>query len=123
MTIQRRAALQYANQISDANLPILWHGKTMDASPEKRISREDSLGLVQYLSKMVGNGYRIVTWNGLQFDFDILAEESGDAAKSMGLPGKPEGMSGSQAPRLWADGHFKEVLEYVAQDCGVAVPG
>ena len=38
------------------------------------------------------------------------------AAQGMGLPGKPPGMSGFKAPQLWAQGHFKEVLAYVAQD-------
>ena len=31
---------------------------------------------MQYLATQVENGYTIVTWNGLGFDFDILAEES-----------------------------------------------
>jgi hypothetical protein len=102
--------------------------------------------LVQYLSKMVADGFTILTWNGLGFDFDILAEESGavaecaecalghvdmmfqvlcslgypigldKAAQGMGLPGKPPGMSGILAPQLWAQGRFQQVLEYVAQD-------
>ena len=140
-----------ATLASDAGQPILWYSKTQDGAPDKRMSQPDALGLVQYLSKMAGDGYRIVTWNGLQFDFDILAEESGDsasckvialghtdmmfqvfcslgypvglenAAKGMGLAGKPEGMSGSQAPKLWAEGHFKEVLEYVAQDVRITL--
>jgi hypothetical protein len=43
------------------------------------------------------------------------------AAQGMGLPGKPPGMSGSKAPSLWAQGRFKEVLEYVAQDVRIAI--
>ena len=31
---------------------------------------------VEYLATQVENGYTIVTWNGLGFDFDILADES-----------------------------------------------
>ena len=38
------------------------------------------------------------------------------AAQGMGLPGKPAGMSGLKAPKLWAQGDFNEVLEYAAQD-------
>jgi len=30
-------------------------------------------------------------------------------------------MSGSMAPKLWAQGQFKEVLEYVAQDVRIAL--
>ncbi len=37
---------------------------------------EEVAGLLQYLCKMAGEGYTILTWNGLGFDFDILAEES-----------------------------------------------
>ena len=43
------------------------------------------------------------------------------AAQGMRLRGKPIGMSGLLAPKLWAEGHFKEVLEYVAQDVRTAI--
>ena len=39
----------------------------------------------------------------------------------MGLPGKPEGMTGFQAPKLWALGDHKEVLDYVSQDVRMAM--
>jgi hypothetical protein len=135
-----------ATLTSDTDQPLLWYGKTQNGLPEKKMSQEDTQGLVQYLSNMAAKGFRIVTWNGLGFDFDILAEESGaaasckecalsqvdmmfhvvcsmgypvsleKAAQGLGLPGKPPGMTGVKAPTLWAAGHFKEVLEYVAQD-------
>jgi hypothetical protein len=115
------------------------------------MNRDDAQNLVDYLVRMVADGYRILTWNGLGFDFDILAEESSaaasckecalghvdmmfhafcilgypialeKAAQGMGLPGKPSGMSGSKAPRLWAQEQFKEVLDYVAQDVRIAL--
>lgn len=140
-----------ATLASDADQPLLWYGKTRDQLPEKQMSREDAQGLVQYLSNMAASGFRILTWNGLGFDFDVLAEESGaaascgdcalghvdmmfhvvcskgypialeNAAKGMGLPGKPPGMSGAKAPKLWAEGHFKEVLEYVEQDVRITM--
>lgn len=99
--------------------------------------------LVSYVNE---KGYTLVTWNGLSFDLPILAEESGlvseckelathhvdmmfhvmclrghflgldNAAKGMGLEGKTAGMSGADAPRLWAEGRYKEVLDYLAQD-------
>ena len=43
------------------------------------------------------------------------------AAQGMGLPGKPVGMSGAEAPRLWAQGQFDKVLDYVAQDVRIAM--
>ena len=41
------------------------------------MSQQEAAGLVEYLAAQVEHGYTIVTWNGLGFDFDILAEESG----------------------------------------------
>jgi len=145
-----------ATLASDAGEPLLWHGLTDDgrpACPERsrmadRMSQQDATNLVRYLVTQVDDGYTVLTWNGLGFDFDILAEESGmseeckrlafdldhvdmmfhvfctlgypvaldRAAKGMGLAGKPEGMSGALAPRLWAKGKRQEVLDYVAQD-------
>ncbi|NIO06801.1 MAG: hypothetical protein GTO40_01985, partial [Deltaproteobacteria bacterium] len=91
------------------------------------------------------------TWNGLGFDFDVLAEEADasevcidlalehvdmmfhifcdrgfpvaldKAAQALGIPGKPPGMSGLLAPQLWAEGKFQEVIDYVAQDVRIAL--
>lgn len=112
-----------------------------------RMRKEVCSYMVWDLMKLVANGgYTIVTWNGLGFDFDILAEESGmydqcaelalshidlmfhffcskgyplglDAAsKGMGLIGKTEGIDGSEAPILWAKEKYHKVLDYVTQD-------
>jgi hypothetical protein len=43
------------------------------------------------------------------------------AAQALGIPGKPEGMSGLLAPQLWAQGRYQEVLDYVAQDVRIAL--
>lgn len=140
-----------ATLASGASKPLLWYGKAKDGSPKKQMQREDARELVQYLSKMSAEGFKILTWNGLAFDFDILAEESGDpkgcrecalshvdmmfhvfcslgfpigldkTAQGMGLPGKPAGMSGLKAPKLWSDGRFTEVLDYVGQDVRTAI--
>jgi hypothetical protein len=110
------------------------------------MSREEAAELVEYLTMQVAQGYTLLTWNGVGFDLDILAEESGmsaecktlalshvdmmfhvlcrlgygvslDAvARGMGVAGKPEGMNGKLAPALWAEGKREEVLRYVAQD-------
>jgi len=128
-----------------------WHGSTGDAQPADRMSRRDAVKLVDHLLRMSRDGYVILTWNGLSFDFDVLAEESGmfkecrslalghvdmmfhvfcrlgfpvgldAAAKAMRLPGKPEGMSGLLAPRMWAEGKRQKVLDYVAQDAGTTL--
>lgn len=135
-----------ATFLADSNELVLWHGGADRKSPTGRMSPQEAAGLVEYLATQVQRGYTIVTWNGLGFDFDILAEESGRlaecrrlaadhvdmmfhvlcqlgfcvglnaAAKGMGLPGKSEGMTGAVAPVLWAEGKREEVLQYVAQD-------
>ncbi len=111
-----------------------------------RMSRDEAMTLVEHLEDATVLGFTILTWNGLGFDFDVLAEESGlhdrcvalalnsvdpmfqvfcqkgfplgldTAAKGMGLEGKTEGMHGDQAPILWAAGRYQEVLNYVKQD-------
>lgn len=112
-----------------------------------RMSRQDCRGIVYELRECVEDGgFTLLTWNGLSFDLDILAEESGmhaecvelamnhvdmmlhffcekgypvglDAvARGMGLQGKTEGMDGALAPQLWHDGEYDKVLEYVQQD-------
>jgi len=135
-----------ATLASDAGEPSLWHGLTDDGRPADLMSQQDRMNLVHHLATGVNDGYTILTWNGLGFDFDVLAEESGmfeeckrlaldhvdmmfhvfcqlgyavaldRAAKGMGLAGKPEGMSGALAPRLWNEGKRQQVLDYVAQD-------
>lgn len=111
-----------------------------------RMTKGECKALVFDLVRAVEQGHTLLTWNGLSFDFDILAEESGmhaecaelatnhvdmmfqiycvkgfplglDAvSKGLGLSGKVEGMDGAKAPQLWADGKYEEVLAYVAQD-------
>jgi hypothetical protein len=121
-------------------------GKDDAGKYQPQISRAECQALVQILTDHVKSGFTLLTWNGLGFDFNVLAEESGmhtaccdlarahvdmmfqffclqgyplglnTAAKGMELPGKVEGMNGSQAPLLWQQGQYDKVLEYVAQD-------
>ena len=107
--------------------------------------------MVRALAAMASGGYTLVTWNGLAFDLPVLAEEAGldaeckelaanhldmmfflfcvkgyrlgldAAAKGMGLAGKTPGMTGADAPRLWAEGKHQQVLDYLAQDVRTTV--
>lgn len=132
---------------SDEPAPLIWHGMGNDPEDyQPRMSKNEVGFLVDYLACQGVAGYTILTWNGLSFDFNVLAEESGmhdecvelalnhvdmmfhifclrghylgldKAAKGLGLPGKTEGMNGALAPQLWSDGNYQQVLDYVAQD-------
>ncbi len=125
--------------------PRLWHGGRPGA-PADRMTRQEAAALVAFLAAAAEEGYTILTWNGLGFDFDVLAEEADmlescarlagshvdmmwhafcalgfpvgleSAARGMKLPGKTEGIRGIDAPRLWARGKRQEILDYVARD-------
>jgi len=129
--------------------PVPFHGRQPNGSPSGQLSSDDAVKLVDHLCDLVSQGYTIVTWNGLGFDFDILAEESGNlercrqlawdhvdlmfqifcengypvslakAAQGLGLSGKS--MEGHDAPRLWREGQHQTVLDYVAEDARVVL--
>lgn len=133
-----------ATLLADSDEWILWYGGK--DRPADRMSQEEAAKLVEYLAAQVKDGYSLVTWNGVGFDLDILAEESGmlgecqrlalshvdmmfhlicqlgfgvsldNAARGMDIAGKLEGVSGAVAPELWAEGRREEVLDYVSQD-------
>jgi len=122
---------------AEFNNAVVWRGK--DTMSQQEVRR-----LVHYLTRKVAQGYTLLTWNGLSFDLDILAEESGmsteckqlavnqvdmmyhilckmgygvsldAAARGMNLT--PKTLNGADAPKLWAEGKRHQVLEYVAQD-------
>ena len=127
----------------------VWHSKDAEGRPLDRMTREDAASLVKRLVALTDMGYTLVTWNGLGFDFDVLAEESGRlddcvrlakehvdmmvhlfcvkgypvglaaAAEYVGIAGKFEGMSGVDAVQLWAGGEHDKVLKYVRQDARI----
>ncbi len=139
-----------AARAEDELMAQLFHSVDADGRPASQMSQDDLARLVDYLLEKTEAGYTVVTHNGLGFDFDILAEESGRledckklavghvdmmfqvfcvkgfavgldaAAKSMGLS-KMEGVDGSLAPQMWKDGQYQQVLDYVAQDCDVTM--
>ena len=142
----RPLGISCAATLPDDGQATVWYGKTSLDDFAPQMSVEETQSLVEYLVSAADSEYQILTWNGLGFDFDILAEESGmhmeckemalnhtdmmfhifclkgyplgldKAAKGMGLKGKPHGMSGEMAPRMWKDDQFQEVLEYAQQD-------
>ena len=142
----RPLGISCAATLLEGEQPRLWFSREPNQGIAPQMHRDDLNALVAYLEEAAGQGNQILTWNGLGFDFDVLAEESGrwdacralalnhidmmfhffclqgyflgldKAAKGMGLPGKMEGMSGELAPKLWQEGQFDQVLKYVSQD-------
>ena len=126
--------------------PLNWHRTEPDGTIAERLDQQDAQALVQDLLNYVQQGLTIVTWNGLGFDFDVLAEESGrhedcrrmahqhvdmmfhifchkgypislaTLAKGMSTPGKTEGMTGDLATQMWARGERQPVIDYCVQD-------
>src|SRR5450756_1334320 len=56
--------------------PLTWHGM-QDGKPSAQMSRAEVCSMIEQLKSFVDKGSTLVTWNGLAFDFDVLAEESG----------------------------------------------
>ncbi|MBN1642509.1 MAG: ribonuclease H-like domain-containing protein [Anaerolineae bacterium] len=109
------------------------------------LGRESAQALVRTLQEHARSGDAIVTWNGAGFDFPVLARASGmeaacaalawdhvdmmfwlhclkgfsvgleRAARAVGT-GKLPGVSGADAPRLWAEGAYERVMAYLEQD-------
>ncbi len=142
---------------SDQAEPEVWHslehqaGEKNQPRPASRMSQVDVAAFVRHLIGLTQQGYSILTWNGLSFDFDVLAEESGmfeeckqlarehvdmmfhivcekgfpvgldAAAKGLDVSGKLSGVAGVEVPKLWASGEYDKVLEYVKQDARITL--
>jgi hypothetical protein len=135
-----------ATYCDEATAPVLWYGRKPKKCPAPQMTAGEATALVNYLGQRVRKGYTIVTWNGIGFDFDILAEESGlhkqckslalghvdmmfhvlcqlgfgvslnSAARGMHLTKSCQKRQGSLIPRLWADGIYDDVFRHVARD-------
>ena len=131
--------------------PLVWHAGRGSGSHSKQMSTAEATEVVAALESFVADGWQVVTWNGLGFDFPVLADESGlkqrcialalqhvdmffhvlcsqghyislqKASEGMGLSGKAGGLSGAAAPSLWAAGRCTEVLDYCTQDVRLAL--
>jgi hypothetical protein len=126
--------------------PVVWHGGGQLDCPTLTMSIAELKALVTYLNQQVTLGYTIVPWNGVGFDFDVLAEESGMRAKctalaldhvdmmfhvfcqlgfGVSLSAAARGMrltrirkerQGALMPKLWSNGKCEAVLKHVAHD-------
>ena len=56
--------------------PVTWYTSDQDGIADQ-MSVQDLQTMVAQLCDIVRRGFTIVTWNGMGFDWDVLAEESG----------------------------------------------
>ena len=134
-----------ATLTSEGALDLWYERDAAGAATGQLLSRAGAQELVRHLQGCAARGYHPVTWNGSGFDFRVLAQASGllaecaalawdhvdlmfwlhchkgfsvaldRAARAVGTT-KLGGLSGADAPRLWASGEHDLVLAYVAQD-------
>ncbi len=138
-------AALYAPEIGEE--PVTWYGTNEVGGIADWMSKEELYLMVRQLEQLQQRrGVTILTWNGLGFDFDVLAEESGlseecrrlarghvdmmfhilcklghplglqTVAQGMKVEGKTEGMDGLKAVRMWHEGQREVVVDYCAQD-------
>jgi hypothetical protein len=128
--------------LSDTNHTSRWYGWNGGYAPW--MLKDEVTNLLMYLSGLRDKGYILTTWNGTAFDWRLLAQETGQhklcaelALKSFdpmllvhGLKGYPIGLKaaadgfslgkktqdGGNAPLLWEQGLYEDVLVYVEQD-------
>jgi hypothetical protein len=135
-----------ASMSDSCNNARVWFSKGAKDVPLGQMTSADVADFVNYLETQIDVGFTPITWNGVGFDYDILAEESAlfeqckrqallhcdlmfhvvcekgfpvslaNACSGMGLPGKLRGVEGRDAPKLWQNGDHERVCEYVAQD-------
>jgi hypothetical protein len=134
----------------DREEPFLFFSKTVSGEYAPRMTSDDMSRMVDFLLEQMATGYTVLTHNGLGFDFDILAEETGRTvdcsalaldhvdtmfhffcrkgfavslkavAQALGIA-KTEDAGGAIAPVLWQQGEHERVLRYVANDCQMAL--
>ena len=137
-----------ATMIVDDGVAI-WHGGKRPSRPTLRLSKRDSIRLVEHLAQLKAAGYTIVTWNGAAFDFRLLAHVSGmveeckalardhidmmfhvvcdvgfgvslDAA-ARGLRFGTKSMRAQTIPAMWARGDRLKVIDYLKNDVSLTM--
>ena len=75
----RPYGISCAATLVGGDTPIVWHGpREHNGLLAAQMSAQQCRELTQYLAASQALGHTIVTFNGLGFDFDVLAEESQD---------------------------------------------
>ena len=124
----------------------IWAEKDEENETYKdQLSVESAQALVHDL-QILSEVYTIVTWNGVGFDWPVIAEESNEletcktlaldhidmmfqllcvkgypaslasACTTMDVPSKTEGMDGSMVNEMWSNGQRQQVIDYCVRD-------
>lgn len=122
----------------------LWYSEH-NGVPLPSMTKEDSYALLCYLRQMQENGYALCAWNGLSFDlrwigwnaadmalatkvaldlFDPMFQFFNEKSFPISLASVAKGldikqsklMSGADAPKIWAEGDYQRVMDYVMGD-------
>ena len=130
----------------DEGKEIVWLSRGDDEEPLRSMLPGDARAYLEYLHEKQQQGLRICAWNGLSFDLRWIGhaardmELAGEVALGIfdpmfqffvqrgfpvGLAKVAEGMgiqqkkliAGEDAPRLWRDGQYQTVMDYVVGDC------
>jgi hypothetical protein len=134
-----------AIRLSDRPDPLVFYSTDEETGkPKQAMEQEDVQYLLEALQTYQRLGYRLFTWNGTSFDWQVIARITGSfeqctelakssydpclqalcmlgfpiglaaVAKALGLAGKE--MAGGDAPKEWADGNYEAVIGYVKGD-------
>ena len=130
----RPLGISCAASHSEQDQTNFWYHGWLNKEPlAGAMTKEELKPMLEYFKFRHDEGCKLLTWNGLQFDFDVLAEESGEyelckelaishidmmfqifcikgyplglntVAHGLRLQGKTEGMHGDLAPQMWSN--------------------
>jgi hypothetical protein len=135
-----------ATSLPSSEKTVPWYSSDEYSKPLPQVTKKTAKTMVELMCDLSSRGHQVVTWNGLRFDFHVLAHESGmwdecielaknhvdlmflifchkgyyakldNCAKVMLGESKTEGIDGAHAPELWARGEYDLCIEYVCQD-------
>jgi hypothetical protein len=139
-------AITVAATLTSEGALDLWYDRDeAGGATGQLLPRRGAQELVRFLEERAALGHHAVTWNGSGFDFRVLAHASDmvaecaalawqhfdmmfwlhcqkgfsvaldRAARAVGTT-KLGGLSGADAPRLWAAGEYDQVMAYVGHD-------
>ena len=137
-----------AAAVTDSGALRHWYMKDERGAPHGTLDASTAREMLAWLREQQLGGAKVCAWNGLSFDLRWIAHAAGDrklaaevaldlydpmfqfvcqrgfpiglasVGEALGI-GEKKLMSGADAPREWAQGDRRKVLDYVAGDCRI----